>query len=94
MLWPIAQAGQQTDIPLSRTTNAERTLANYKALAAKAQTVVPGVQAGSGGQTGSTDTPTGTGDAATATPTAGGAGMLTIPGTAALVALGAAALFL
>lgn len=92
-------------------TNPNRTLASYKALAAQAQTILPGGGA-TGGQGGSTDsgsgggtpTPSGTGtntdssgaDSTTSqrpTVTAG-AGMLSAPGTFALVAAGAAALFL
>ncbi|KAK4038148.1 Cupredoxin [Parachaetomium inaequale] len=80
-------------------TNPNRTLANYKSLAAKAQTLVPGGAAGVGGQTGSTDqtqtggtNPTGTGAASPSQSTAA-AGMLAAPGTFALAAAGAAALF-
>ncbi|KAK3304710.1 Cupredoxin [Chaetomium strumarium] len=77
------------------TTNASRTLEKYKELAAKGTTVVPGAEgAGSGGTTGSTDGSTTTGDASSATPTTAGAGMLSAPGTIALVAAAAAAFFL
>ncbi|KAK4238819.1 hypothetical protein C8A03DRAFT_43487 [Achaetomium macrosporum] len=76
------------------TTNASRTLENYKALAAKGTTVVPGAEAGAGGTTGSTDGATTTGDASSATPSTAGAGMLAAPGTIALVAAAGAAFFL
>ncbi|KAK4197082.1 Cupredoxin [Triangularia verruculosa] len=88
-------------------TNPNRTLANYKALAAQAQTILPG--GATGGQPGSVDTPTPSGgnttpgsetapgtetsDAPTPSVTAG-AGMLAAPGTFVLVAAGAVALLL
>jgi plastocyanin len=83
------------------TTNPNRTLANFKSLAAQAQTLVPGgSSAGVGGQTGSTDqtetggtNPTGT-DAASPTQSTAAAGMLAVPGTFALAAAGVTALFL
>ncbi|KAK3990745.1 hypothetical protein QBC44DRAFT_264213 [Cladorrhinum sp. PSN332] len=82
-------------------TNPNRTLENYKKLAANAQTVLPGNATVGGGTTGSTDSPTGTtgSDSPTSSqsspPTVtAGAGMLAAPGTFALFAAGAAALFL
>ncbi|KAK4111093.1 Cupredoxin [Canariomyces notabilis] len=67
--------------------NPNRTLENYRSLAAQAQTVLPGGTPGSGGTTGTTNSPTQSGDAATPSQTAA-AGMLTAPAT--LVVLAAA----
>ncbi|KAG7294497.1 hypothetical protein NEMBOFW57_004572 [Staphylotrichum longicolle] len=76
-------------------TNPNRTLENYKAAAAKASTLVPGGAAGAGGQTGSTNTPaSSSGTGSTPTPSGSGAGVLTAPGTAALVAAAGFALLL
>ncbi|KAK4225805.1 Cupredoxin [Podospora fimiseda] len=83
--------------------NATRTLENYKKLAANAQTVLPGNATVGGGQPGSTDTPTSGTPTDEDTPTSSqstqptveaGAGMLSAPGTFALFAAGAIALFL
>ncbi|KAL2024363.1 hypothetical protein VTK56DRAFT_8845 [Thermocarpiscus australiensis] len=81
------------------TNSPNRTLEKYKALAAQAQTVVPGGSAGAsgpagaGGQTGTTGSPTTSGGAARPSQTAA-AGMLTVPGTLALFAAAGAALLL
>ncbi|KAK4186232.1 Cupredoxin [Podospora australis] len=112
-LWLYCAQGRHCENGMSMVINApannpNRTLANYKALAAQAQTILPGGGA-TGGQGGSTNTdggaatPSGTTPSGTAggdstasgsaVPTAG-AGMLVAPGTFALFAAGAAALFL
>lgn len=75
-------------------SNASRTLENYKSLAAKAQTLVPGGVAGAGGTTGTTNTPSDASGTATATPVPAAAGMLAAPGTFALLAAAGAALLL
>ena len=75
-------------------TNPNRTLENYKALAAGAQTVLPGNATVGGGTSGTVDTPTGTtpgGDAASSSPAAAGAGMLSAPAIFTLLSAGAAA---
>ncbi|KAK4152601.1 hypothetical protein C8A00DRAFT_44355 [Chaetomidium leptoderma] len=74
--------------------NPAKTFETYKAAAAKVNTaVVPGGAAGAGGQTGST-TPSTTDGAPAPTQSLGGAGMLTVPGTVALIAAAGAALLL
>ncbi|KAK4121851.1 hypothetical protein N657DRAFT_576970 [Parathielavia appendiculata] len=75
--------------------NASRTLESYKSLAAGAQSLAPGGTPGAGGTTGSTNTPSGTGGAASPSQSVSGAvAVLTAPGTLALVAAAGAALLL
>ncbi|KAJ4307272.1 hypothetical protein N0V88_000655 [Collariella sp. IMI 366227] len=108
-LWLYCAQGKHCEngmvMVVNEPTNPARTLENYKAAAAKAQTVVPGGTGedgaaggdsntggggAAGGQTGST--PTASGGAVTATPAPGAAGMLAAPGMVALVAAAGAAL--
>ncbi|VBB78335.1 Putative protein of unknown function [Podospora comata] len=112
-LWLYCAQGRHCENGMSMVinepaTNPNRTLANYKALAAQAQTILPGGSA-SGGQTGSTDSPTtpptgttpdgetvpGTETSESATPSVtAGAGMLAAPGAFVLFAAGAVAMLL
>ncbi|SPQ27154.1 1ce725ca-5ab4-4143-bbab-bdf7954128f3 [Thermothielavioides terrestris] len=76
------------------TTNASRTLENFKALAAKGTTVVPGTSAaGEGGSTGSASS-SATGSAASPSSSTAGAGMLAAPGPIALMAVAGVAMLL
>ena len=96
-LSPPVSRDQLTDTFPPSAANASRTLENYKAAAAKANTVVPGGVAGAGGSTGSTTSggsSTTTGGSTTATPSGSGAGVLTAPGTVALIAAAGFALLL
>jgi hypothetical protein len=86
----------------SFSTNPERSLDAFKTAAAQAQTALPGgaVDAGAGGTTGTTtpgEVPDGTDNnqgASQTTVSVGAAGMLTVPGTVALMAAAGFAMLL
>jgi hypothetical protein len=89
--------------PPSFSTNPDRSLDAFKTAAAQAQTALPGgaVDAGAGGTTGTTtpgEVPDSTDNnnqgASQTTVSVGAAGMLTVPGTVALIAAAGFAILL